>query len=365
MKKISLLLVLLAVLSINEVIGQWNSNGTHIYNTNAGNVGIGNSSPSSLLHVGKSMTEPVITVQNLGGSGGATYRMTDNASGADWKFKATGTGGFKIRDNATSKDVIVIESYTSAINALYIKGAGNVGIGTSTPANSALVDISSTTKGFLPPRMTATQRAAIGSPAAGLLVFQTDAPSGYYYYTGTEWTALAANGGGTSHYPGELYGGGVVFWVDQTGQHGLIVSMTDLSTNQAWSDVASALIGPAAQSDWDGTGNSNEIIAQSGHTNSAAKLCLDYTNIDYGTGIFSDWYLPGVSELNHLWNSLYDVQKALDNDGNPSTTALIHAYHWSSTEYNTTLSYGFYFEHGYASAPNKYEGHYVRAIRAF
>jgi hypothetical protein len=51
--------------------------------------------------------------------------------------------------------------------------AQNVGIGTTTPAASALLDVSSTTKGILPPRMTTTQRDAIASPAAGLIIFNT------------------------------------------------------------------------------------------------------------------------------------------------------------------------------------------------
>jgi uncharacterized protein (TIGR02145 family) len=51
--------------------------------------------------------------------------------------------------------------------------AQNVGIGTTTPAASAQLDVSSTTKGLLPPRMTTTQRDAIASPAAGLIIFNT------------------------------------------------------------------------------------------------------------------------------------------------------------------------------------------------
>ncbi len=51
--------------------------------------------------------------------------------------------------------------------------AQNVGIGTTTPVASALLDLSSTTKGFLPPRMTTTERNAIVIPATGLIIYNT------------------------------------------------------------------------------------------------------------------------------------------------------------------------------------------------
>jgi hypothetical protein len=180
MKKITLLIAILAVLSANVAISQWNSNGNNIFNTNTGNVGIGNNAPATLLHVQKSMIEPMITVQNLGGSGGATYTMIDNASGANWKFKATLSGGFKIRDHANSLDVIVIEP-NSFTNALYIKSTDNVGIGTATPDNSALVDMNSTTKGMLVPRLNQSQMVAISNPADGLIVYCTTDGKMYIY----------------------------------------------------------------------------------------------------------------------------------------------------------------------------------------
>ncbi|MFZ4523433.1 MAG: DUF1566 domain-containing protein [Bacteroidales bacterium] len=211
------------------------------------------------------------------------------------------------------------------------------------PDNSAMLDIKSTESGLLIPRMTETQRNSISSPAVGLMIYQMDGTSGFYYYNGSAWKAVASSG---IHYPGELWGGGVVFWVDQTGQQGLIGSMIDISTGLVWSNVVSTLIGPAAQSEWDGLSNSNAIVGQSGHTTSVAKLCLDYANADYGTGLYTDWYLPARGELNHLWNSLLEVQKALDNDGNPATTAITKNNYWSSSEYDDTNAWGFTFIYG-------------------
>lgn len=63
------------------------------------------------------------------------------------------------------------------------------------PDGSAMLDVQSTSKGLLPPRMTVSQRTQIGSPTAGLLVYQTDATSGYYFYNGTGWILLGGSEG--------------------------------------------------------------------------------------------------------------------------------------------------------------------------
>lgn len=66
----------------------------------------------------------------------------------------------------------------------------SVGIGTNSPASSAVLDITSSSKGLLLPRMTFSERSAIIAPQTGLLVFQTNGTPGFYYYNGTKWVNM-------------------------------------------------------------------------------------------------------------------------------------------------------------------------------
>lgn len=72
--------------------------------------------------------------------------------------------------------------------------SGSAGIGTTTPNAKAMLDIVSTTKGVLLPRMTKAQRDAIASPVNGLLIYQTDNTKGFYFYNGSSWTAVTSTG---------------------------------------------------------------------------------------------------------------------------------------------------------------------------
>jgi hypothetical protein len=75
-----------------------------------------------------------------------------------------------------------------------------IGIGTNTPAASAALDVTSTAKGFLPPRLTYAQKSTIASPVAGLIVWCTDCGNTgeLQVYNGTTWTNMIGNTANTA-----------------------------------------------------------------------------------------------------------------------------------------------------------------------
>jgi len=161
---------------------------------------------------------------------------------------------------------------------------------------------------------------------------------------------------------GEVFGGGVVFhlWKDSQGvERGLVVDLADLSISQSWSNVTLTLIGIAAQSSWDGLANSNAIVGQSGHSNSAAAICLNSTN-----GGLGDWYLPSFDELSLLYHNLFNVNKTLSITPGASVMPLQASY-WSSTENAADNAFYLDFRGGTSYATTKGGQARVRAIRAF
>jgi hypothetical protein len=150
---------------------------------------------------------------------------------------------------------------------------------------------------------------------------------------------------------GQLYQGGIIFYIDGTGQHGLIAAPTDLPGTISWTN--GNLVSTGAQNVQIGYGNSNtnQIVSVFGNTGSyAAKLCLDLSLNGY-----SDWFLPTKDELNQMYLHKSNIQ-GFDEIGE----------YWSSSEavdgYNVWYQY---FFSGSQLTQDRYTNLHVRAVRQF
>ena len=156
---------------------------------------------------------------------------------------------------------------------------------------------------------------------------------------------------------GQNYQGGIIFWLDATGQHGLIVSAVDQNPGELWYNGTSRYTGGSGDGLYAGKMNTSIIVAtQIGDNQTesfAAKTCADYTVID-GAVTYGDWYLPSIYELNLLY-----LQKDVIG-------GLSGPYYWSSTEYSHLYAWKQSFINGTFIATAKNDsGCKIRAIRAF
>ena len=371
--------------------------------------------------------------------------------------------------------------------------AQSVGISTTnaTPDASAMLDINSTSKGLLIPRMTLAQRNAILTPANGLMIFQTDGTPGYYYFettwksvafsapgqaagdmayfNGTSWVRVVKGGDGqiltlqggvpvwtnqlslpnattmaatniapttatvngsvnpnglstaitfeygtttsygttaaaipspltgssitnvsanitglikgtTYHYRikavnalgttfgtdltfvanyfiGEYILGGIIFYIDGTGLHGLVCATTDQSNSAPWGCMGTTITG--ADGSAVGTGNQNTIDIVNGCATAgiAARICSDLV-----LNTYSDWYLPSRDELALMCSNLFS-----SGQGN-----FVNNNYWSSSEDqdldaggNYALDMSFSSGNCYPASMTKTAPSCVRATRTF
>lgn len=154
-----------------------------------------------------------------------------------------------------------------------------VGIGTTTPHSSAALDIESTSSGLLIVKMTQLERDAIASPATGLLIYQTNGVSGFYYYDGLVW---------------KTFGEGSAWGL--TGDSGTSVATDKVGTLDAQDLVLVA--------------NNNEVLR--------AKV-----NGRVGIGTANpthNLHLVGVSPVFRLQDGSEGVNKVLTSDANGNAT---------------------------------------------
>ncbi|WP_366186307.1 DUF1566 domain-containing protein [Flavobacterium ovatum] len=284
-------------------------------------------------------------------AGEVTYTKTKGTANQVLTTDADGVTAWTTPSVATSSDFVDLTTSQTISGSKSLNN--NLRIGTTAPTSSAVLEVSSTTQGFLPPRMTQTERNSISSPVAGLIVWCKNCGENgeLQVFNGARWTNFIGNDVQLQLQEGSNLRGGKIAYVFQNGDpgfvsgefHGIIVSNSDLSNGIRWGQnfdglsttydctnrhTSSGFALPCAIGA--GSTNTSLIISsntESSPTNYAAKICADYSITVNGT-VYDDWFLPSYDEMLKIYqnkSSIGGLYYDSTNSANKSN------WYWTST----------------------------------
>ena len=237
------------------------------------------------------------------------------------------------------------------------RSIGQIGIGT-TPHSSAALDLQDGNRGFLPPRMSSSQRDLMPSPVAGLMIWCNDFGE-LQVFNGVAWTNLLGHETTSAALAiGDSYRGGIIAYILQSGDpgydpqvfHGIIAAHADVTPSAQWGCYGMPVT-PTSTLIGSGESNTNEILDDCIQVGIAARLCDMYEN-----GVFNDWYLPSIDELEKLFVNKVVIGGFIAN-----------GIYWSSSAWTILNAWAYLFiETG--AATNQFEKDSpfaVRPIRRF
>jgi uncharacterized protein (TIGR02145 family) len=281
------------------------------------------------------------------GSGSAWTRLLDFNDALAFRYNGTPRGGFSVRclkntlPQVTTTSVTIITSSTALVTGEVIsEGDQNTirGFCYSTTSNPTISNDTT---------MNGTGLGVYSGTLVNL------SPSTTYYVR-----AYATNSMGTSYGNevsfttnptiGTNYAGGIVFYIDSTGQHGLVCAPSDQGTFP-WGCYGTDISGTSTAF---GTGMANTLAIVNGCNQRpiAASVCNDLVLNGY-----DDWYLPSMDELSLMYQNL-----RTQNLGNFS-----NIWYWSSSQINSGRAWIVDFSQWGVGSDDKISDGQVRAVRAF
>ncbi len=197
--------------------------------------------------------------------------------------------------------------------------------------------------GFQLPVLTENQRDSIAVKTAGLVVFNATS-NRPQFFDGSIWVNFT-----NERYIGEHYGGGIVFYIDETGKHGLIAAPFDQGEAVIWGNFKYPVESYETQLG-DGKSNTKKIVSFSNDFDFAAYICYKLSLNGY-----KDWYLPSKDEVDLMYHNL----KAA------GIGKFTNELYWTSSETDFGNAWVFNFNTGFETEQGITKKARVRAIRNF
>ncbi|MFK5890150.1 MAG: DUF1566 domain-containing protein, partial [Flavobacteriaceae bacterium] len=319
-----------------------------------GNVFFGSASGINNNTTASSNTAIGYFALNTNISGTSNTALGANALQLNTGGNNTAIGGGALANNSTGSLNVAIGNQALMTTT---SGTKNTALGTGAYMTGTLTN--STVIGY-GAQTTLSNTIQLGNANVNALYFgtannlatTTDASNMYYDFNTGQIMRSTASGSGSTHAIGDSFGGGIVFYVDADGQHGLIAATADQSTGIQWYNGSFVDTNAIRDGLNAGMSNTERIIIKQGSGSYAAQSCANYQG-----GNFGDWYLPSKYELSLLFT----------NKGLASITMSAFTY-LSSTKYTDNVNawvQDFSSSSGPQTAGATNTPLYVRAIRAF